>query len=128
MSDNSRDDAIRRIREALKRRSGKAWSVTGGRGTAWGWIKVDAPPARQTWRWVLPDGQADVSANYRERDTGRQGGHTSPDERAELARLLGFDVMYFRGASIPASSAYYAEYTDRAEGRTPATLGTRYWD
>ncbi len=43
-----RDEAIARIRTALKRRSGKAWSVTGGRGTAWGWITVEAPPARRT--------------------------------------------------------------------------------
>ncbi len=34
-----RDEAIKRIRAALKRRSGKLWSVTGGRGTSWGWIK-----------------------------------------------------------------------------------------
>jgi hypothetical protein len=47
-----RDEAIKRIRAALKRRSGKAWSVTGDRGTAWGWIKIDAPPARRTWRHV----------------------------------------------------------------------------
>ena len=41
-----RSEAIERIRKALKRRSGKTWSVTGGRGTAWGWIHVSAPPAR----------------------------------------------------------------------------------
>lgn len=47
-----RDEAIKRIKAALKRRSGKPWSVTGGRGTAWGWIKIDAPPKRCTWQWV----------------------------------------------------------------------------
>lgn len=47
---NSRDEAIREIKRALEKRSGKRWSVTGGRGTAWGWITIDAPPARRTWR------------------------------------------------------------------------------
>ena len=52
----------------------------------------------------------------------------SPAERAELARLLGLERVHTQGESIPASSAYYAEYIDRAEGRTPATFGTQYWD
>jgi hypothetical protein len=47
-----RDEAIKRIRAALKKRSGKQWSVTGGRGTAWGWIEIDAPPKRRTWKDV----------------------------------------------------------------------------
>jgi hypothetical protein len=48
--DLSRDATIKRIRAALKKRSGKSWSVTGGRGTAYGWIEIDAPPRRRTWR------------------------------------------------------------------------------
>ncbi len=47
-----RDDAITQIRAALKQRSGKTWSITGGKGTAWGWITVDAPPRRRTWQYV----------------------------------------------------------------------------
>lgn len=47
-----RNEAIQRIKTALRRRSGKAWSVTGGRGTAWGWINIDAPPARRTWQHI----------------------------------------------------------------------------
>lgn len=42
-----RNETIARIRAALKRRSGRPWSVTGGRGTARGWITLPAPrPAR----------------------------------------------------------------------------------
>ena len=37
----TRDEAIGRIKASLKARSGKAWSVRGGRGTAWGWITID---------------------------------------------------------------------------------------
>jgi hypothetical protein len=47
-----RDEAIKRIKAALKRRSGKAWSVTGGKGTAWGWIEIDATPKNRTWQWI----------------------------------------------------------------------------
>lgn len=48
--DTDRNAVIARIKSALQRRSGKSWSVTGGRGTAWGWITIDAPPTRRTWR------------------------------------------------------------------------------
>lgn len=100
-----RNETIKKIRTALKRRSGKDWSVRGGHGTAWGWIKVSAPPRRMV------------------------GYRMSDEDRAELGRLLGFDrpadPQY---ESIPASSAYYAEYVDRAEGRVPAVCGTPHWD
>jgi hypothetical protein len=48
----TRDQAIKRIKAALKRRSGKEWSVRGGKGTAYGWITIDAPPKRRTWKYV----------------------------------------------------------------------------
>ena len=35
-----RKDAVKRIKAALKKKTGKTWSVTGGRGTAWGWLRV----------------------------------------------------------------------------------------
>lgn len=42
-----RDHTITTIRRTLRSRSGKSWSVTGGRGTAYGWITITAPPARR---------------------------------------------------------------------------------
>lgn len=129
MRDNDRNRTIAAIKAALRRRSGKAWSVTGGRGTAWGWITIDTLPARATWRWRLLEGEPDRPENYREYDSGQPGGHMGPAERAELGRLLGRDgPVHIQGESIPASGAYYAEYIDRAEGRTPARLGVQYWD
>jgi len=125
MSD--RNETIKAIRAALKRRSGKPWSVTGGRGTAWGWITVDAPPARQTWESYLPEGTPDEPGAYRARDTGQPGGNTSPGDRDELAALLGLDRVHLP-YSIPASSDYYQEATDRAEGREPSVIGRPYWD
>jgi hypothetical protein len=103
-TETDRDIAIRTIRAALKRRSGKAWSVTGGNGTAWGWIHIHVPPAK------------------------RAGSMMSDEARAELGTLLGLPPVHPQGVSIPASGDYRREYIDRAEGRTPSTLGTPYWD
>lgn len=98
--DLSRNAVTSRIRAALKRRSGKRWSVTGGRGTAYGWITIDAAPGRSM----------------------------TDAERAELATLLGLDTVHHQGVSIPSSNDYYREYIDRAEGRAPRVIGRPYWD
>lgn len=98
------DQTIKILRSELRRRSGKAWSVTHGRGTSWGWITVTAPPARRT----------------------RYGSMTEEDQ-AELGELLGM-TAHHQGVLIPASQAYRREYLDRARGLTPATVGTPYWD
>lgn len=127
----NRDDTIRQIRSALQRRSGKAWSVTGGRGTAWGWIRIDAPPRRCTWRHRLKVGHAAGAAgleHYDDVDTGQPGGHMSPADRAELARLLALERVHEQGVSVAASSDYYREYLERAEGRPPSVIARPYWD
>jgi hypothetical protein len=127
---NDRDETIKRIRTALKRRSGKAWSVTGGRGTGWGWIDIDAPPSRRTWGCRLKAGvTTDRPEDYEDYDTGQPGRSMSPADREELGRLLGFDRgVHFQGAKVPASNDHYREYIDRAEGRTPAKVAEAYWD
>lgn len=124
-----RNEAIAAIKSALKRRSGKSWSVRGGTGTAWGWITINAPPSRQTFRTRLREGcTVDLPENYEEYDSGRIGGYLSPADRAELAKLLGLDSVHCQGVSIPASYEYRREYVDRAEGRQPSVIGTPYWD
>lgn len=107
-----RNAVIARIKAALKARSGKTWSVTGGRGTAYGWITIDAPPARRT--------------ATRDSETG--GEYTTKADRSELAALLGLDSVHLQGVSIAASSDHYREYVDRAEGRTPRAIAQAYWD
>ena len=101
----SRNDTMRAIRKALKRRSDRTWSVTGGRGTSWGWIKIMSPPARRL-----------------------EFGYMSEDDMTELGRLMGKAHVHIQGESIPASVDYYSEYIDRAEGRAPSVVGQRYWD
>jgi len=125
----SRDFAAATIRSSLKKRSGKPWSVTVGRGTAWGWLHVDSPNARRTWRWRLPPGARDIPESYQEYDSGQPGGHASPAERAELAQLLGLKRLdSYQGVSIPGAHDYYEEYMDRAQGKPPSVTGKPYWD
>lgn len=104
MNHYDRNEAIKIIRAELRRRSGKSWSVTGGRGTSWGWITITSPPAR--------------SPGY---------GRLSAEDQAELSELLSKEV-HFQGESIPASSDYRAEAIDRARGLTPTVVGKPYWD
>lgn len=128
MEKMNRDETIKRIRDALKRRSGKPWSVTGVRGTAWGWIRIDAPPARRHWVSVTDDPARLPSSPWREVWDESNHGYMGPDDRAELAALLGLDNVHCQGASIPASDDYWQEYVARAEGRAPDVYGRQYWD
>lgn len=103
-SDYTRDQAVALIRDALKRRSGKPWSITVGRGTSSQWITISAPPRR------LIDGVL------------------SEADRDQLRQLLNLERVHGQGVQIPASLAYRTEYVDRAEGRTPRRIGEPYWD
>lgn len=127
--DLSRAETIRRIRAALKRRSGKAWSVTGDRGTAWGWLRISAPPKRCTAEHVNTGALDDRGYPAWELvDTGKPGGYMTPADAAELAALLGLERVHFQGESIASSSGHYREYIDRAEGRPVQKYGVQYWD
>jgi hypothetical protein len=126
-----RDETIKAIRAALKQRSGKTWSVTGGRGTVWGWINITAPPRRCTGDMIqhaeLRHGQMHYA--YEHIDTCTQTGCMTPQDAAELAELLGLEKpVHYQGASIASSNAHYIEYIARAEGRTPSAFGKQYWD
>lgn len=99
-----RNETIDAIKAALKARSGRSWSVTGGRGTSWGWIRISAHPKRLA-----------------------EFGTMSDDDCAELSRLLG-KTVHRQGESIPAASDYRAEYVARARGEVPAVTGSPYWD
>ncbi len=136
----TRDEAIRRIRAGLKARSSREWSVTGGRGTAWGWITIDVLPRERVW---VPeprpgvDEHALISFEARmqwrrltpeERAAGQMG-YAGPEERALLSQLLGLDrLVHFQGEAVPDGHGYYEEYVNRAEGRQPTMRGQPYWD
>lgn len=125
----TRDDAIKEIKSALRRRSGRSWSVTGGRGTAWGWININVPPALRTSHAMKKPGAVyDRPEDYEEIDTGEPGGYMTKADRAALGDLLGLPPVHHQGVSIPPQGDYYAEYVDRANGRAPRRVGVPYWD
>jgi hypothetical protein len=93
------------IASALRRRSGKPWSVTRGRGTSSGWITIQSPPARRT--------------DY---------GYMTGADRAELARLLGVPDVHEQGVSVPASAEYRLEFLQRARTGRATVHGIPYWD
>lgn len=128
--ESDRNATIKDIKQNLQRRSGKAWSVTGGRGTAYGWITIQSPPARQTAHSVLKAGATNNwPESYETVDTGEPNGYMTQADREELAKLLGLDKpVHFQGESIPASSDYRKEYLQRARGQTPTVKGEPYWD
>lgn len=125
----NRNETIKAIRDNLKRRSGKAWSVTGGRGTAYGWIRIDAPPARRTAHAVHKAGAiGNAPEDYETKDTGEPNGYMTDADRKELAALLGLDSVHSQGVVIPAANDYYQEYLDRSAGLPPSRIGEPYWD
>lgn len=127
-----RNETIKRIRAGLKRRTGRSWSVTGGRGTAWGWIKIDAPPARRTFQSVpKPSNPMSLpgAEGWEWKDTGEPGHYAGPEDCRVLAEALGLDApAHFQGVSVPASSDYYREYVERAEGTPVTKKAVPYWD
>lgn len=101
-----RNDAIARIRAALKARSGRAWSVRGGRGSVWAWIYVSAPPSR-----------CDAD------------GSMSAEDAAELGRLFDLDrPVHDQGLMIQGQHDFRVEYVDRAEGNPPRRIGVALLD
>ena len=103
MSD--RNAVIVAIRHNLKERTGRKWSVTGGTGTSWGWIRIDAPPSRKGAVDTMP---------MMDRDT--------------LKWALGLESVHQQGVNIPASAAHRREFVERSLGRVPAKAAEPYWD
>lgn len=130
----TRDETITAIRTALKRRSGKQWTVRGGRGTAYGWITISSPPARlgcerphnRDYRTETctvcgeyirySSGDAVDYCRAHECSERCYGRMMTPEDRIELAALLGLRTVHPQGVSIAASSDYYTEYVARAAG------------
>lgn len=126
-----RAEVIKAIRTALKRRSGKTWSVTGGRGTGWGWLRIDAPKARRTGKHVKSGTDAYGHDTYELIDTGERQdyGSMTPADQRELTELLGLgQLVSHQGHSVASSNAHWIEAIARAEGRNPSAYGVQYWD
>ena len=124
----------RAIQSARRRRSGRQWVCRIGRGTAYSWLTIDAPPRMKVWHWRDTGRRDDRGHPIMEeyRDPSKTYGHMGPGMRIALARLLGLDEdrVHVRcdGVSIPAGRAYYREYLDRAETGRADENGVPYWD
>ena len=93
-----RDDAIARIKTALRAKTGKAWSVRGNTGTAWGWIDVLPLPKEQP-----------------------EKGQMSPEQARLLADAFGLDApVHYQGLSI--SPDERSVYVTRAERNVPRAV------
>jgi len=101
-----RNEVVKRIKAALRRKTGRTWSVHGGRGTGWGWITVEAPKGRRVSHKANPDCADPFNAPYDERvieyvrEDGRNS-YTSLADCIELAEAFGFDKpTHCQGISI----------------------------
>lgn len=123
-----RNQTIALLKELLKQRTGTSWSVRGGKGTAWGWIKIESMPARQTWRSRLKEGaMSNAPENFERYDSGMPGGSMSPDDIAALSDALGKRV-HCQGESVAASTQHRLEVLQRAAGVQVTAKPEQYWD
>lgn len=86
------DVATKTIARLLRERTGRAWSVTRGRGTAYSWLTITAPSKRRA-----------------------QFGYLSADDQALLSAALGGRV-HCQGESVRPCSGVHGSYVFRAAG------------
>lgn len=117
MAHLDRNDAIARIRTALKTLTGRSWSVRGNTGTAWGWIDVGAPPRRcGDFRRMTEDDQemlARATGPDWTRMVAETGISLSPDARTRFVAMLEDRVVAADGDLQ--AECYFCRNTDRAE-------------
>lgn len=105
-----RADAIAAIRVALKNRSGRAWRVYGDRGTAYGWIHIDAPAARLTCQF-----ESGLPCDGLSCGRSHKYGYLTQEDRETLQTLLGlFSPAHPQGVSITPDAREW--YVARAQG------------
>ena len=87
---------VKRLRSALKARTGRSWSVKGSTGTSWCWIDVCAPPARKHDHRMTSEDESLLAAVMNER-RGISGNISIPPTRghrtAALAAALGIEPI-----------------------------------
>jgi len=98
-----RNDFIRIVKHNLRERSGKSWSVKGGRGTAWGWVTICALPSQMDG-YCMSEAQCE-----------------------ELGALLG-ERVHSQGTLVPSASDFRMEYVQRSAGVEVTVVGVPSWD
>jgi len=120
-------DDIQSIRDGLRRRSGKSWSVTRHRGTSWAWLSITVPPARRVRaldnpEWHMPHaylqnhrGACSDIPTYLDGPVERTGS-ISRIERDELAVLLDIPTHLIGLGGVTVSPKVRRDYVRRAQG------------
>ena len=111
-----RAEAAKRIRKALHELTGRHWSVSGHRGTAWGWLGITAPPKRQIAEFP-GDGKPEAPR-------GKQGwGYIGEADRVVLGSILvAAGMELHRGQDEDPHRAHPQGHTISPDGREFAVL------
>jgi hypothetical protein len=123
----SRSEVTKKIKQDLKRRTGLTFSVTGDRGTAWGWLKIEAPKSRRVNHETNP--AFDQNKLSQEQDElpwievepkdGETAWYTSQADRELLAEALGIGMNFSSCQGVSISPDNWDFYLDRAENGPP---------
>ena len=117
----NRPDSIARIRAALKAKTGRNWSVSYGRGTASGWMRVQAQPRDRVCRddnpaydWQNPKPEIPASLE-RKPEPGEIGYYTSLSDCKIIAAAFGLNrPVHFQGLSIsPDERGWYLAQVEK---------------
>jgi hypothetical protein len=85
MTTIDRDEAVKRLKAAMKQATGRNWRVYGDRGTAWGWLNVRSPKSRTVgdFDYMNEEDCCELGRIFHggRRDCHQQGYSISPDSR-----------------------------------------------
>lgn len=120
-----RKEATKRIRQALKKRTDRVWSVRGDRGTAWGWLRIEAAKSRRVMhddnprydRYALH--QSELPWIERKPGKGETAYCTSQEDREILVKALGISMDFSSVQGVSISPDQWQWYIDRAENGPP---------
>jgi hypothetical protein len=124
-----RSEVTKHIKKYLRERTGRDWSVTGGRGTAWGWLRIEAPkkrrvchdenPAYEPFAPVGDPAREELPWIEREPREGEVGYYTPQEDRLILAEALGIGLNQASCQGVSISPDSWDFYLDRAENGPP---------
>lgn len=120
-----RKEATKRIRQALRKRTGQTWSVTGDRGTAWGWLRIEAAKSRRVCHDDNPEYdryalyQSELPWTERKPGKGETAYDTSQQDRETLAKTLGISMNLSSCQGVSISPDQWQWYINRAENGPP---------
>lgn len=131
----TRPEVTKQIKQSLKERTGLTWSVTGNRGTAWGWLTIAAPKARRVMHDENPN--CDFMVNGSGGPVGSEQEHpwierpprddetayyTSQVDREILAETLGIGMNQASSQGVSISPDNWDFYLDRAANGQPPVV------